>query len=71
MPNLSTIEILAILFVVVLLFGARRLPELGRSLGAGIRNFKNSVRSGEAQDEIEEGRQPALREGSDQAANRS
>lgn len=35
---------LAILFVILLLvFGAKRLPELGRSLGAGLRGFKESI----------------------------
>jgi sec-independent protein translocase protein TatA len=37
-------EILLILFVLLLLFGARRLPELGQSLGKGIREFKRGVR---------------------------
>jgi sec-independent protein translocase protein TatA len=35
---------LAILFIILLLvFGAKRLPELGRSLGAGLRGFKESI----------------------------
>jgi sec-independent protein translocase protein TatA len=34
---------LIILFVVVLLFGARRLPELGSSLGKGLRSFKKGI----------------------------
>ncbi len=34
-------EILLILLVILLLFGARRLPELGSSLGKGIRSFKS------------------------------
>jgi sec-independent protein translocase protein TatA len=35
---------LVMLFVIVLLlFGAKRLPEIGRSLGSGMREFKNSV----------------------------
>ncbi len=38
-------EILIILLVMVLLFGASRIPELGRSLGTGIREFKNGLRS--------------------------
>ncbi len=36
-------EIALIVLVVLLLFGARRLPEVGRSLGQGMREFKNSV----------------------------
>lgn len=38
-------EILIILLVMVLLFGASRIPELGRSLGTGIREFKNGLRT--------------------------
>ena len=37
-------EILVILFILLLLFGARRLPELGQSMGKGIREFKRGVR---------------------------
>ena len=42
MPNLGLPELLIILFVVVLLFGARKLPELARGLGQGIREFKKA-----------------------------
>ena len=45
-------EILVILFLLLLLFGAKRLPELGQSLGKGIREFKRGVR--EIQEDIEE-----------------
>jgi len=37
-------EILIILLLVLLLFGAKRLPELARSLGQGIREFRKSVK---------------------------
>ncbi|MBV9212078.1 MAG: twin-arginine translocase TatA/TatE family subunit [Actinobacteria bacterium] len=43
---LSPSHIMVLLVVVLLVFGARRLPELGRSLGSGMREFKDSV-SGE------------------------
>ena len=36
-------EILVILMVVLLLFGAKRLPEIGRAFGEGIREFKKSM----------------------------
>lgn len=42
----NPIHLLMLLVVVMLLFGAKRLPEVGRSLGAGLRGFKESV-SGE------------------------
>ena len=38
-------EILIIAFVVLLCFGARRLPEIGRSLGLGMREFKDGISS--------------------------
>ena len=40
-------EILLILLIVVLIFGTSRIPELGKGLGEGIRNFKKSVRGDE------------------------
>ncbi len=43
-------ELLVILLIVVVLFGARRLPELGKSLGQGIRSFRDSM-SGREKDE--------------------
>ncbi len=53
-------EILLILVLVVFLFGARRLPEIARGLGEGIRNFRASLRGDERdrppQDPNEEGR---------------
>jgi sec-independent protein translocase protein TatA len=35
-------ELLVILFIVILIFGANRLPELGKGIGKGIRNFKDA-----------------------------
>lgn len=40
------LEIIVVLTVVLLLFGAKRLPEIGRALGEGIREFKKSIRDG-------------------------
>jgi sec-independent protein translocase protein TatA len=41
--NLGFTEIMVILLVVLLLFGAKRLPEVGASIGKGIREFKRSI----------------------------
>ena len=38
-------EMLMILLLIVVIFGARRLPELGKSLGEGIKNFRKSITS--------------------------
>jgi len=43
MPNIGFSELLIILFIIVLLFGARKLPELARGLGQGIREFKKAA----------------------------
>ena len=53
---LGTPELIIIAVVLVLLFGARRIPELGKSVGEGIRNFKKGLNvTGEEEDESEAG----------------
>lgn len=42
----NPIHILLLLLVVLLVFGAKRLPEIGRSLGDGLRGFKDSLQGG-------------------------
>ena len=46
MPNIGPLEIAIVLVVVLVIFGPKRLPELGKSMGRGIREFKGSI-SGE------------------------
>ena len=41
-------ELIIILFIIVLIFGASRLPEIGRGIGKGIRNFKEATKEGGA-----------------------
>jgi sec-independent protein translocase protein TatA len=41
--DFSPVQILIVLVIVLLVFGAKRLPEVGRSLGRGIREFRGSV----------------------------
>ena len=50
MPNIGTGEIILLLLLALLLFGAKRLPEIGRSMGKGMREFKVSL-SGKDHDE--------------------
>jgi sec-independent protein translocase protein TatA len=51
LPNLGGGEIFLILFIVLLLFGAKKLPELARGLGKGIREFKDATK--DVKDNIE------------------
>lgn len=46
-------EIFVIIFAILLLFGAKKIPELARGFGKGIREFKDATK--EIKDEIEEG----------------
>lgn len=54
MPNLKPMEIILILAVILLLFGAKRLPDAARGLGRSLRIFKSEVKA--AQDD--EGNSP-------------
>jgi sec-independent protein translocase protein TatA len=49
------LEIVIILVIVLIIFGPKRLPDLGRSLGRGMREFKDSV-TGKDKDELPEGK---------------
>ena len=49
MPNVGPLEILLVLIVALVVFGPKKLPDLGHSLGKGIREFKGSV-TGETDD---------------------
>ena len=53
MPNVGPWEIVLLLLLALLLFGAKRLPEIGRSVGHGMREFKDSV-SGNSKPEPQE-----------------
>ena len=52
MPNIGPLEIIIVLVIVLLIFGPKRLPDLGRSLGSGMREFKDSV-TGKSKDRDE------------------
>lgn len=49
MPNIGPLELAIVLIIALVVFGPKRLPELGRSLGKGIREFRGSV-SGDSPD---------------------
>jgi len=52
-------EVLLVLAIVLIIFGPKRLPQLGRSLGSGMRNFKESV-SGRHKDDDDDDDHPEL-----------
>jgi sec-independent protein translocase protein TatA len=53
LPSIGGGEILILLAIVLLLFGAKRIPELARSLGRGTREFREGINAvGEDKDEI-------------------
>jgi sec-independent protein translocase protein TatA len=45
LPNIGPLEIIVVLVIALVVFGPRRVPELGRSLGKGIREFKDTLTS--------------------------
>jgi sec-independent protein translocase protein TatA len=51
MPNIGPMELIVVLIVALLVLGPKRLPSAGRSLGHGIREFKNSITGGSSDDE--------------------
>jgi sec-independent protein translocase protein TatA len=53
MFGLGTTELIIILVIVMVVFGATRLPALGRGLGSGMRNFRNALR-GDTDDDSKE-----------------
>ena len=56
MPNVGPLEIAVVLVIVLIIFGPKRLPELGQSMGRGIREFKNSISGDKDKDSPEENR---------------
>jgi sec-independent protein translocase protein TatA len=55
MPNIGPLEIAIVLVIVLLIFGPKRLPDLGRSMGRGMREFKDSVTGKDDDKAIEPG----------------
>jgi len=55
-----TTDLIVILVIVLLIFGPKRLPGLGRQLGQGIREFKDSITGGESGDGAERAERPEL-----------
>lgn len=65
--GISIWQLLIILAIVLLLFGAKRLRNVGSDLGEAIKGFKKSVREGEEEKPAEVDEQPQLKESADDA----
>ena len=67
MPNIGPLEIAIVLVIVLIIFGPKRLPGLGKQLGTGMREFKESI-TGKDKDDEKPDADPAVRqEGLDRA----
>ena len=62
MPDVGPLELAIILVIVLVIFGPKRLPGLGRSLGSGMREFRDSItgKTKDAEDEAPEPERPTL-----------
>jgi sec-independent protein translocase protein TatA len=68
MPNVGPLEIAVVLVIVLLIFGPKRLPDLGRSMGRGMREFKDSITGkDEERERLEESRDPVVQSQADDA----
>jgi sec-independent protein translocase protein TatA len=54
MPHLGIPELMIVFLIIIVLFGANRLPQIGRGIGEGIRNLKKGLKSDENPDQLEE-----------------
>ncbi len=51
MPGVGPTELIIVLVIALLIFGPKKLPGLGRSLGSGMREFKDSITGGDKDDD--------------------
>ena len=61
MPNIGPLELAIVLLIVLIIFGPKRLPGLGRQLGSGMREFKDSI-TGKTKDDDEAREEPSVRQ---------
>lgn len=60
MPNIGPLELIVVLVIVLLIFGPKRLPSLGRQLGGGMREFKDSLTGKEDEGATDATGRPAI-----------
>ncbi|MDQ3913591.1 MAG: twin-arginine translocase TatA/TatE family subunit [Actinomycetota bacterium] len=71
-PNLGGTELIILLVIILLLFGAKRIPELARGLGSGMREFKRGSRGEvEAEEKEHEEKNEELTAGEDGSSART
>jgi sec-independent protein translocase protein TatA len=61
MPSIGPLELGIVLLIVLIVFGPKRLPGLGRQLGSGMREFKDSI-TGKDKDDDDSDAKPAVRQ---------
>jgi sec-independent protein translocase protein TatA len=59
--NVGPMELVIVLVIALVVLGPKRLPEVGRSIGNGMREFKNAISTSDKQDDDEDEEIPSLR----------
>ena len=62
MPSIGPLELGIVLLIVLIVFGPKRLPGLGRQLGSGMREFKDSMTGKDKDDDDEPKSEPVVRQ---------
>jgi sec-independent protein translocase protein TatA len=62
MPSIGPLELGIILLIVLVIFGPKRLPGLGRQLGSGMREFKDSLTGKDKDDDDDSREEPSIRQ---------
>jgi len=62
MPNIGIPELLIVLVIALIILGPKKLPDAGRSLGRGIREFKGAITGGDKDDDVVDAALPARSE---------
>jgi sec-independent protein translocase protein TatA len=62
MPSIGPLELAIVLLIVLVIFGPKRLPGLGRQLGSGMREFKDSITGKDKDDDDDSREEPAIRQ---------
>jgi sec-independent protein translocase protein TatA len=61
MPNIGPMELIVVLVIALVVLGPKRLPEAGKSLGRGIREFKDSISGDRHADDDQRDERPVLK----------